>query len=248
MGGNASNAEPHDPRWVAVEDRDQFGRTYYRWLPRNGARFGSLVVQGNNGVSGEKGQAYTLCDCGQQTTLNMRGLRRGVIRCKRCTHDTCGARSSIGAGIIASKSVRAMWLHRRTGAISRCTDPDHKAWTNYGGRGITVYKPWVDDRLEWLRYAVTLHGWDNRKLDLDRIDNNKGYEPGNLRLVSRSENASNKRNTVYLIVEGNRVSFSEFRARYCPEWRSYNAITHHLKQGKTGDEIAAYYRATRGSL
>jgi hypothetical protein len=178
----------------------------------------------------------------------MRGLRRGVVKCRYCGHDNVRSRQTIGGDIIADKSIRAMWLHRRTGAISRCTDPSHKAWPNYGGRGIAIYPPWVDDRLEWLRYAITLHGWNNRKLDLDRIDNDKGYAPGNLRLVSRSENSRNRRTTSFLWVEGQRVCISDFRARYCPEWRSYNALTHHIKQGRTGDEIAAYYRATRGGV
>jgi hypothetical protein len=40
---------------------------------------------------------------------------------------------------------------------------------------------------------MTLDGWDNPKLELDRIDVNKGYEPNNLRFVTRSQNQRNRR-------------------------------------------------------
>jgi hypothetical protein len=40
---------------------------------------------------------------------------------------------------------------------------------------------------------MTLDGWDKPKLELDRTDVNKGYEPDNLRFVTRSENQRNRR-------------------------------------------------------
>ena len=40
---------------------------------------------------------------------------------------------------------------------------------------------------------MTLDGWDKPELDLDRIDVNKGYEPNNLRFVTRAENQRNRR-------------------------------------------------------
>jgi hypothetical protein len=47
--------------------------------------------------------------------------------------------------------------------------------------------------VEFLRYLVGLDGWDQPALQLDRIDNNGGYVPGNLRFVTRSVNMANKR-------------------------------------------------------
>jgi hypothetical protein len=40
---------------------------------------------------------------------------------------------------------------------------------------------------------MTLDGWDKPELELDRIDVNKGYEPDNLRFVTRAENQRNRR-------------------------------------------------------
>jgi len=66
-------------------------------------------------------------------------------------------------------------------------------YSSYGGRGIDVSEKWVNDRSSFLEYVQTLPGWDNPDLQLDRIDNDGNYEPGNIRFVTCSVNASNKR-------------------------------------------------------
>ena len=66
----------------------------------------------------------------------------------------------------------------------------------YRNRGITVYELWRNsprDFGEWL----LAHGW-NKGLQIDRIDNSKGYSPENCRVVSCRENINNRRNTVKL--------------------------------------------------
>jgi hypothetical protein len=84
-------------------------------------------------------------------------------------------------------------LDRISAIIVRCTNPKAQTYPDYGGRGITVYPQWAENRVAFLRYLVSLDGWDKPQLQLDRIDNDKGYEPGNLRFVTRSANMSNKR-------------------------------------------------------
>jgi hypothetical protein len=51
----------------------------------------------------------------------------------------------------------------------------------------------VESRADFLRYLLTLDGWDKPELQLDRIDNEQGYVPGNLRFCTRSTNMANKR-------------------------------------------------------
>jgi hypothetical protein len=83
--------------------------------------------------------------------------------------------------------------HVVSNAIARCTDPQHKLWHYYGGRGIRVYQPWLQDPSAFLRYLTTLPCWCNPTLVIDRIDNDGHYEPGNLRFVTRSVSQRNKR-------------------------------------------------------
>ena len=77
--------------------------------------------------------------------------------------------------------------------LDRCRLPTHQAWANYGGRGIFVFEPWRKDRRAFLRYLAGLEGWDRPMLELDRMDVDRGYEPGNLRFVTRRENQGNRR-------------------------------------------------------
>jgi hypothetical protein len=137
-----------------------------------------------------------------------------------------------------------LWGHRYTGIISRCYNTDSRAYKNYGGRGITVYEPWKNDRREFFRFAKTLEGWDNPKLDIDRIDNNAGYFPDNIRLVSRKENSNNKRNTSYVEYRGGKYTYEAFWKKFCPKW-SRNAAWWHFKRGKTAEYAVDYYRTTR---
>lgn len=79
-------------------------------------------------------------------------------------------------------------------AIQRCTNPQHPQYHNYGGRGIRVHPGWVEDPTSFVEYLFTLPGHDNRYLYMDRDDNNGHYEPGNIRFVTASESARNRRN------------------------------------------------------
>jgi hypothetical protein len=88
---------------------------------------------------------------------------------------------------------RTRLLNRLAAAITRCHSPNNRAFSHYGGRGIEVYTGWRKDRASFLQYVQTCSGWDNPSYEMDRIDVNKGYGPGNIQFVSRSDNLKNKR-------------------------------------------------------
>lgn len=74
--------------------------------------------------------------------------------------------------------------------LARCMNPMHRAWKNYGWRGITVCERWQKSFEQfWIDMGPTYEAG----LDLDRIDNEKGYSPDNCRWVSRTVNNRNKR-------------------------------------------------------
>ncbi|MBL6458831.1 hypothetical protein JMJ55_26215 [Belnapia sp. T6] len=82
--------------------------------------------------------------------------------------------------------------------VSRCTNPRVAGYERYGGRGITVCDSW---RENFWAYVVDV-GLRVRDTDqLDRIDNDGPYEPGNVAWVSPAEN-SQKRSSNVLTAEG----------------------------------------------
>jgi hypothetical protein len=79
--------------------------------------------------------------------------------------------------------------------IGRCTKPDNDCFEYYGGRGITVCDRWLtsfENFLTDMGPKPSLHH------TIERIDNNKGYEPGNCKWATLSEQARNRRDNVLL--------------------------------------------------
>lgn len=196
-----SNAGSFDknPQNLAAGAATRFKRTIDD--PSVGDRFGFLTVLG---VELRKQGACTQrlvrvqCDCGAAPHLVfIYNLFKGAsTRCNACAKKASGYwRKDFFkyADACPDDAHRRRLLNRLSACKNRCHNPNDRGYPNYGARGIHLYKPWRTDKAAFLRYVVTLEGWDQPHLELDRIDVNKGYEPGNLRFVSRRENVLNRR-------------------------------------------------------
>jgi hypothetical protein len=246
MAGKPSHRKPRGSRWREVEVRDGLGRACYRLDPVAGAEFGDVTLL--RGCGGRGGRSVVRCVCGAQFECDTRALARGAVtRCSGCGSAAGAAKRRRPLGF-ASQEIDDIWRHRYSGMVSRCYDPSHRAYRNYGGRGIKVHEAWLADRNAFFRHARRLPGSNVLGLDLDRIDNARGYEPGNLRLVSRAANAQNRRGAVLLRAGGRWVSVVDFHREFTPGWRSVNTVRYHLGRGATGDEIVEKYRRGRAGV
>lgn len=82
------------------------------------------------------------------------------------------------------------WLLKRVTAMrARCTNPKDSGYARYGGRGITFNFSSVLEGALWIKATLGLH----RSMELDRIDNNGPYAPGNLRYATKAEQMRNQR-------------------------------------------------------
>lgn len=84
--------------------------------------------------------------------------------------------------------------------LGRCRSVTHKAYKDYGARGITVCKEWREDFMSFFMWAMK-EGY-RKGLSLDRIDNNKGYSPNNCRWVTMKEQSNNRRSNHLLTFNG----------------------------------------------
>jgi hypothetical protein len=101
---------------------------------------------------------------------------------------------------MAGTPTHDIWLGIRT----RCVNPKDTAFRNYGGRGISVDPRWDD----FTAFLADM-GEKPPGMDLDRINNNGNYEPGNCRWATRSTNLRNTRRTRVVRLDGVEMSLSE---------------------------------------
>lgn len=116
------------------------------------------------------------CECGNEMVIIASSIIYG--RAKSCGCSRRGARVKN-----RDHSLYHVWLSMR----DRCNNPNNKFYHRYGGRGIKVCERW--DSYESF-FADVINGYV-RGLQLDRIENDNGYHPGNFRWSTRAENMRN---------------------------------------------------------
>lgn len=74
---------------------------------------------------------------------------------------------------------------------NRCGNSNFPMYGYYGGRGVSVCAEWRDSFEEFFLWAIRT-GWQPG-LELDRVDNDGNYEPGNCRWATRVQQMANTR-------------------------------------------------------
>lgn len=186
----------------------------------SGMRFGRLLVlrRAESQVSSGKHAVRWVCqcDCGMETTARTDTLKGGKV--KSCG---CLARevSSVNGKRYGGR-VRHGHSYERLFNIwylmkYRCENTKSKAFHNYGGRGIIVCEEWsnaANGYQNFKRWA-----YDNGYMDtltLDRVDNERGYEPDNCRWCDRVEQGNNKRNNILYEFSGKSQTLTTWAREY----------------------------------
>lgn len=97
----------------------------------------------------------------------------------------------------------------------RCLNPNGSNYPNWGGRGITIYAPWVNDFVAFFEYIGPRPTVQH---SLDRIDNDGNYEPGNVRWATRKEQRANQRAYPVGAAHGN------YEHGVTPEYKTWGSI------------------------
>lgn len=92
----------------------------------------------------------------------------------------------------------------------RCLKKSSDAYPSYGGRGITICKEW----LKFENFIKDMGLLPSSKYSLERIDNNKNYEPSNCKWATQKEQCRNKRSNVKMTYNGETKILIEWAEAY----------------------------------
>ena len=166
-----------------------------RGIPRNyvGERFGRLIVNAQH-RAGRRTVVECSCDCGSSLTARVDGMVSGrVVSCG------CQRKDSTRTHGMTGTQIHRTWIT----IVHRCHSPGSKDYPRYGGRGIRVCDRWRDS---FEAFLADMGERPSQRHSIDRIGNDRGYEPGNCRWATVGQQARNKRG-----VKLNEVSVSIMR-------------------------------------
>ena len=123
----------------------------------------------------------------------------------------------------------------------RCYNPNFFNFAKWGGRGITVCDEWRNSFEAFYAHV----GERPPGKSIDRINNDLGYEPGNVRWATASEQAQNKSNTGRFTFNGETKTITQWASK----WQvSRGALAARLKRGVPFDQVAARMPSTAAAL
>ena len=126
-------------------------------------------------------------------------------------------------------------LYQRWVAIrSRCNNANSQNYKSYGGRGIFLSEEFKN-YVTFVDYIKSLPDF-NLDNSIDRINNDGGYERGNLKFSNRYEQSNNQRKTVFVSFGGERISACNFTRLYIKKFLSQQ-VARLARKGFTGEQI-----------
>lgn len=166
------------------ESSRKLGRA--RVVDATGMRFGRLVVLGlAEHYEAGKPMWRCRCDCGNEKMVLGTRLREGTTQSCGCFRSDASRVRSRRHGMLHSPEYQA-WCAMK----QRCLNPRHRAYCNYGGRGIGIYPEWI---VNFGAFLSEVGRKPDPALTLERLDNERGYEPGNVTWETRTHQNRNKR-------------------------------------------------------
>jgi hypothetical protein len=165
-----------------------------------GLVFGRLTVMGWAGRDSRNHQLWRcICSCGAECALEMYPLKKGQVKSCGCYKvDTAGVQSITHGAASRSSDPEVTRIFRVWTKIrSRCLNSRDRAYQDYGGRGITICESWMN----FSNFYRDM-GHPSAGLTVERLDVNKGYEPGNCIWLPLNKQNENKRNTIRVSYNG----------------------------------------------
>lgn len=158
-------------------------------IDHTGKQFGLLkAVRLTENAKNQGARWICICECGNEKVITANNLVKGKAKSCGCATDRWRSEKNRTHGHTRWRGAVSGTYRSWHAARQRCENSSHIAYTDYGARGIAFCERWHD-------FTLFLADMGERPTGktLDRKNVNKGYEPGNCRWATRSEQARNQR-------------------------------------------------------
>lgn len=174
-----------------------------------GKRNGKIFIESFSHFHGKHNRAVWNyeCDCGSKGTINTSEFNRKSRSKSNILSCGCSYTYALDQAKVYQEKERLKWIW--ADMKSRCNNPNHPGYKNYGGRGIKVSD-------EWQLFENFYKDMNCRPLStsLDRIDNNRGYSKDNCRWVDRKIQNNNKRSCKIVTYKGEKLNLKQCWEKY----------------------------------
>lgn len=187
-----------------------------------GERIGRLLVVRMTKDGRSREQLWECaCDCGAVTIKKRIALAGGSVKSCGCLSVEALAKGKLKHGHSydgAPTSEYTTWA----GMVARCNNRSHKAWLNYGGRGIAVCERWST----FSNFLADMGTKPSKDMTIERVNSNGNYEPSNCVWLPRAQQARNRRNNRRLTHAGMTLTVAEWSERTgIPQRRITNRLS-----------------------
>lgn len=161
-----------------------------------GFKSGSLSFVCNSQDRSKDGRLMSewLCECGNIVKAPTGRVLSGQKDSCGCLGRKRKSDAKTTHGMRRTKEY-ATWV----GIKDRCLNVNGKDYPRYGGAGITICSEWAESFVCFLAHIGRA---PSQKHQVDRIDNQRGYEPGNVRWATSKTQSMNRRNSKTWHVKG----------------------------------------------
>lgn len=194
-----------------------------------GKKFGRLTVVEYVGKDKNKKSMFLCeCDCGKSKVVKRNNLVTGTTK-------SCGC---IKVELLKNKSKKySKNTHEKlyntwTGMKQRCYNSNAERYPIYGARGIEICDEWKNSFVDFAEWALS-NGYQEG-LSIDRIDPNGNYEPSNCRWATIDEQSNNKRSSIKLVVDNQKMTVAELSKKLGVP---YSTMYSRVKAGKYATNV-----------
>lgn len=151
------------------------------------------------------------CDCGKENIIVASNkLRNGNTKSCGCLHDELFEKNRMLHMKHNKSNTRLYKIW--SGMKQRCHNSRHPKYRIYGKRGIVVCDEWKNSFEKFYNWAIE-HGYKDN-LTIDRIDNDRNYEPNNCRWFTPKEQSNNVRHNLIYSYNGQRKTLKQLAEEY----------------------------------